>query len=65
MIINSILDTDLYKLSMQNAITKLYPRAEVRYQFIDRNATYFPEKMIGNEVKKWQKGKYKLLSYVS
>lgn len=47
MIIHSILDTDLYKLTMQNAVMKLYPRAKVRYQFINRGDTYFPEKMIG------------------
>ena len=44
--IHSILDSDLYKFSMQSAVCKLYPRAKVRYKFIDRGATYFPEKMV-------------------
>ena len=42
-IINSILDTDLYKLSMQMAVIKKFPRAKVRYAFIDRGKTEFPE----------------------
>ena len=44
--IHSILDNDLYKFSMQQAIIKLYPRTKVKYKFIDRGATYFPEKMV-------------------
>jgi len=43
MIIKSILDTDLYKLTMQQAVMKLYPRAKVRYSFINRGRTKFPE----------------------
>lgn len=43
MIIKSILDTDLYKLTMQNAVTKLYPYAQVEYSFINRGGTKFPE----------------------
>jgi nicotinate phosphoribosyltransferase len=43
MIIKSILDTDLYKLTMMSAIIKLYPRARVRYSFINRGKTEFPE----------------------
>ena len=35
-IIRSMLDTDLYKLTMQNAVCKLYPRAFVQYTFINR-----------------------------
>lgn len=35
-IITSILDTDLYKLTMQNAILRLFPRAWVEYTFINR-----------------------------
>ena len=31
MIINSLLDTDLYKLSMQFAIMKTFPNSEVEY----------------------------------
>ena len=37
MIINSILDTDLYKFTMQNAIIKLFPDLEVEYEFFNRN----------------------------
>jgi nicotinate phosphoribosyltransferase len=43
MLIKSILDTDLYKLTMQQAVTKLYPRAEVSYQFFNRGKTYIPD----------------------
>jgi len=32
----SILDTDLYKLTMQQAVCEQFPRAEAMYQFIDR-----------------------------
>jgi nicotinate phosphoribosyltransferase len=38
----SILDTDLYKLTMQQAVCKLYPRAGARYDFINRGETPFP-----------------------
>jgi len=43
MILKSIIDTDLYKLTMQQAVVKLYPRAKVRYTFINRGKTEFPE----------------------
>lgn len=33
----SILDTDLYKLSMQNAIRTLYPEAQAAYRFTNRS----------------------------
>ena len=35
--IKSILDTDLYKLSMSYAYMKLYPEAEGEFEFCDRN----------------------------
>lgn len=38
-IIKSILDTDLYKLSMSYAYMKLYPEAEGVFEFCDRNKT--------------------------
>ncbi len=38
----SILDTDLYKLTMQQAVCKLYPWFKARYQFINRGGTLFP-----------------------
>ena len=41
--INSLLDNDLYKFTMQNAVIKHFPRAKVRYQFINRGNTDFPE----------------------
>lgn len=40
--ISSILDNDLYKLTMQQAVHMLYPRAEARYVFINRGNTQFP-----------------------
>lgn len=42
MIITSILDSDLYKFTMQQAIAHHYPRVEVEYEFINRNKTPFP-----------------------
>lgn len=39
----SILDTDLYKLTMQNAVMKLHPEAWVKYKFTDRNDTVYPD----------------------
>ena len=42
-IIKSILETDLYKITMQNAVLKLYPRAEVRFKFFNRGKTIFPK----------------------
>lgn len=41
--IKSIIDNDLYKFTMQNAVIKIFPRAKVRYQFINRGKTPFPE----------------------
>jgi len=40
---DSILDNDLYKVGMQNAVIKLYPEANVRYAFFDRGSTAFPK----------------------
>ena len=37
--IASILDTDKYKLTMQQAVRQLYPHANARYQFINRRST--------------------------
>ena len=42
-IILSVLDTDLYKLSMGYAVAKRYPRVEARYKFFNRGKTPFPE----------------------
>jgi len=41
--IQSILDNDLYKFTMQNAVIKIFPRAKVKYQFINRGKTKFPD----------------------
>lgn len=41
--LNSILDNDLYKFTMQNAVIKHFPRAKVRYDFINRGKTEFPD----------------------
>ncbi len=41
--IESMLDNDLYKLTMQQAVHCLYPRAEARYVFINRRHTTFPD----------------------
>lgn len=41
--IRSVLDNDLYKLTMQQAVHALYPRAEARYVFANRAGTHFPD----------------------
>jgi nicotinate phosphoribosyltransferase len=38
----SILDNDFYKFTMQHAVIKLFPKAEVRYEFINRGNHQFP-----------------------
>lgn len=53
--IQSILDNDLYKFSMQQAVQTLYPRAQVRYAFFNRGNTPFPEgfaELIQTEIEK-------------
>mgnify|MGYP000984148033 FL=1 len=42
-IINHFTDDDLYKFSMCCAVIDNYPRAQVRYQFVDRNDTVYPD----------------------
>lgn len=39
MIINSLLDTDLYKLTMMQAVFHQFPAAEVEYEFRNRSST--------------------------
>jgi nicotinate phosphoribosyltransferase len=41
--INSLLDNDLYKFTMQNAAMKLYPHSKVKYKFINRGGDNFPK----------------------
>jgi nicotinate phosphoribosyltransferase len=40
--LQSILDNDFYKFTMQHAVIKLFPKAEVRYGFINRGKHIFP-----------------------
>lgn len=42
-IIRSILDNDQYKMSMQAAVIQLFPNSLVKYEFINRGATKFPD----------------------
>lgn len=54
-IIQSIIDNDLYKFTMQQAVCKLFPRAIVRYEFINRGKTPFPkgfDKLLRQEIEK-------------
>lgn len=41
--INSILDNDFYKFTMQHAVVKLFPKAKARYRFINRGEHQFPD----------------------
>ncbi len=43
MILKHFTDNDLYKFSVMLAIQRLYPRAYVRYEFMNRGGTSFPE----------------------
>ncbi|MBP4137660.1 nicotinate phosphoribosyltransferase [Flavobacterium geliluteum] len=40
--LKSILDNDFYKFTMQHAVIKLFPKARVRYAFINRGKHQFP-----------------------
>lgn len=56
-IIRSILDTDLYKISMCQAIVQLFPNHKVRYAFINRGKTQFPagfDSRLRQEIKKME-----------
>lgn len=39
----SLLDNDFYKFTMQQCVTKLFPKAKARYQFINRGKHLFPK----------------------
>ncbi|RZF59372.1 nicotinate phosphoribosyltransferase [Sphingobacterium corticibacterium] len=41
--LTSILDNDFYKFTMQFAASKLFPKAQSRYQFINRGKHIFPD----------------------
>lgn len=43
MILQHFTDNDLYKFTTLNAVQKLYPNAWVKYRFINRAGTEFPE----------------------
>ena len=45
--IETILDNDLYKFTMQQAVYQLYPKARVRYELTNRGQTPFPEGFAG------------------
>lgn len=45
--IKTILDNDLYKFTMQQAVHRLYPKARVRYKLTNRGGTPFPEGFAG------------------
>ena len=42
-IITHFTDDDLYKLSMCCAVIDNFPRAQVKYEFVDRNKTVYPK----------------------
>ena len=57
--INSILDNDLYKFTMQLAVLELFPKAEAEYRFTNRGPQRFStefveelERIIGEEIPK-------------
>ncbi|MBN2802115.1 MAG: nicotinate phosphoribosyltransferase [Deltaproteobacteria bacterium] len=55
--IRSILDNDLYKFTMQQAVHVLYPRAMAKYVFINRAGTIFPDgfaNRLSAEIKKME-----------
>ncbi len=41
--LRSVLDNDFYKITMQNAVVKLFPNERVRYRFINRGNHHFPK----------------------
>lgn len=41
--LNSVLDNDFYKITMQNAVVKLFPNEQVKYEFINRGKHEFPQ----------------------
>jgi len=58
-IIQSVLDTDLYKFTTSYAYSKLYPRAYGQFRFIDRGKTTYPQGF-AEELKKEIQGMSKL-----
>jgi nicotinate phosphoribosyltransferase len=57
-IIKSILDSDLYKFTMQHAVIQKFPNQIVRYKFNDRNGISYPngfDKEVMKEIKLMKK----------
>ncbi|MBN9349075.1 MAG: nicotinate phosphoribosyltransferase [Chitinophagaceae bacterium] len=55
--IESILDNDFYKFTMQNAVVNLYPKARAKYAFINRGNHKFPPgfgELLKAEIKKFE-----------
>jgi len=53
-IINSVLDTDLYKFTTSYAYSKLFPRAFGEFEFVDRSSDDYPDgfdKLVKEELK--------------
>jgi nicotinate phosphoribosyltransferase len=53
-IINHFTDDDLYKFSMCCAVIDIYPRAQVKYAFVDRHNTVYPkgfDQLVRDQVK--------------
>jgi len=46
-LLTSILDNDFYKFTMQQGVIQLFPRAKVRYKFINRGQHSFPAEFAG------------------
>jgi len=42
-VLQSILDNDFYKFTMQQCVVKLFPKAKAKYQFINRGKHSFPK----------------------
>lgn len=53
LIMKSILDTDLYKFSMSYAYMKLFPEAEGKFKFIDREKNVFNEEFLNELVSRF------------
>lgn len=54
-IIRSVLDNDMYKFTMQNAVINLFPRSKTRFQYINRGGTSFPKGFSGKLKKEIEK----------
>ena len=62
-IIRSILDNDLYKFTMQQAVVELFQREMVKYNFINRGKTIFPDGFalrLRQEIKKMEELKLEI-----